>query len=374
MKVKTLIAATVVGMCFGSCLMARASDPVVCSAVDARGDAATVTILEHNLSLQIVSATDGKTVALTASIKEDGLFGCRVFFDSKNRYAAIGVNPLGLKTGLLNIIVADLTVNKVIGDFKVQPSAQMGESLNLVGFLQDSSSLTVLGSGAPNHPTKSFSTTLFRVTGEQERPTETQILPANTLSVGNVSFVDAAHNRLWLRSSPQFCPLLSVPLIGNGSVGVAVDEASAKAACDAERAIGYPDENTLITAVTREPSDLVTHVDLRQRNVEQLALPAPGGHGSYTTVERGVLSPGGQFFAILRNLLSNTFSGDAYSRGTEIDIVRVSPLKFIGKIRLTSDTDPASISIDHRNGLVKVLYFEDGKWKSEHLKDAAIPD
>ena len=365
---KLLIAATVMGMCLGSCLTARASDPVVCSAFNARGDAATVTLLEHKLSLQIAPAVGTKSVTLTASINDDGLLGCGAFFDSDNRYLAIGVNPIGLKTGPLDITVANLAVNKIIGNFAVQPSARMGESLKLVGFLRDSSSLAVLGSGAPDHPTKSFSTTLFRVTGKQENPTETRTLPANALSVGEVSFADAAHNRLWFKSSPQYCPMRSVPLVGNGPEVVAVDEASAKAACDVGRAIGYPDENTLITAVTREPSDLVTRVDLGQHSAQQLALPATGGRGSYTAVGRGVLSPDGKIFAVSRNLLSNSFLGDAHSHGTEVDVVQVSPLKFIGKVRLKSDTDAASISIDHRNGSVTVLYFEDGKWKSVHPK------
>jgi len=365
---KALITATVVGMCLGSCVTARASDPVVCSAFDARGDAATVTLQEHKLNLQIAPAVGGKSVTLTASINDEGLLGCGVFFDSKNRYAAVGVNPLGLETGPLNIIVADLTANKIIGNFTVQPSVRMGESLKLVGFLRDSSSLAVLGSGVPDHPTKSFSTTLFRVTGKQENPPETRTLPPNTLSAGNVSFADAAHNRLWFKSSPQFCPLRSVPLMGNGPEGVAVDEASAKAACDVGRAIGYPDENTLITAVTREPSDLVTRVDLGQHSAEQLALPAPGGHGTYTAVGRGVLSPDGQVFAVSRNLLSNSFSGDAHSHGTEVDVVQVFPLKIIGKVLLKPDADPASLSIDHENGTVTVLSFQNGRWELKSLK------
>jgi hypothetical protein len=102
----------------------------MCSAFDARGEAATVTLLEHKLSLQISTAFGGKSVTLTTSISDDGLLGCGVFFDSENRYAAVGVNPIGLKTGPLEITVADLAANKIIGNFEVQPSARMGESLN----------------------------------------------------------------------------------------------------------------------------------------------------------------------------------------------------------------------------------------------------
>jgi hypothetical protein len=67
-------------------------------------------------------------------------------------------------------------------------------------------------------------------------------------------------------------------------------------------------------------------------------------------------------------VLSNSFSGDAHSQGTEVDIVQVSPIKLIGKIRLKPDVDPASLSIDHRNGTVTVLSFQDGKWASQRLQ------
>jgi hypothetical protein len=362
------IVAAVTGICLCSCLTARASDPFACSAFNKQGEAATATFVRPTLRLQLTPAGNAKPLALSAVMDDAGLDSCSIFFDSEHRYVAVGVNHLGLKPGPLFVVVADLGTGAFLSNFTVQPSAEAGESLKLVGFLHGDPDLIVLGSGAPDHPAKAFSTTLFHVNGQQANPSATRSLPANALGVGNVSLVDAANDRLWFKNSPQFCPLRSVPLASSGPEGARVDEPGAQAVCDVGSAIGYPDENTLITAVTREPSDLVTRVDLAQHSVEQLALPATGGHGSYTAVGQGILSPDGQVFAVSRDLLSISFLGDGHSHGTEVDVVQVSPLKVIGKVRLKSDTDSASISIDHRNGAVTVLSFENGRWNTEHLK------
>jgi hypothetical protein len=167
---------TAIGMCLCSCLVAKDSYPVACSAFNGRGDAATAILADRSLSLQITPAADGKPLSLSASISDDGLIGCGVFFDRSSRYVAVGVNHLGLKSGPLNITVADLVTNRLIGSFVVQPNADVGVSLKLAGFLPRSAVLVVLGTGAADHPTKSFSTTLFAVTGEQEKPSQTRTL------------------------------------------------------------------------------------------------------------------------------------------------------------------------------------------------------
>jgi hypothetical protein len=363
---KPLIKTAVMGICLASCLTASASYPVVCSAFDKRGDSVMVTLAEQKLTLQISRASGG-TLPLSTAASEGGLQGCRVFFDKDSHYIAVGLSHLGLTAGPLRIVAVDLTTGKFAGDFTV-PNAGLGASLKLAGFFRDKPSLVVLGSGAPDHPTGAFSTAIFRLTGEQENPPETRTLPADTEGVGNVSFADAAHNRLWFKSKPQFCPLRSVPLVGDGSDGAMVDEAEAKAACDVGDAIAYPNEDTVITAVTREPKDLVIRVDLAEHKVAQIELPSSEGHGGYTSVGRAVVSPDGEVFAVSRNLLSNSLLGDAHSRGTEVDIVQVSPLKVIGKVLLKPDADTASLSIDHRNGMVTVLSFQSGQWGSKSLK------
>ena len=355
------------GICLASCPAANASYPVVCSAFDGQGDAVTATLAGQKLALQI-SRASGVPLSLSTSASEGGLLRCNAFFDKDSHYMAVGLSHLGLKTGPLRIVVANLITGKFIGDFVV-PNDGLGASLKLAGFLRDKPTLVVLGSGAPDHPTKVFSTAVFRVTGEQENPPESRTLPTGAEGVGNVSFADATHNRLWFKSSPQFCPLRSVPLVGDGPDGARVDEPKAQAACDVGSAIAYPDGNSLITATSREPDDLITRVDFMAQSAEQLALPATGGHGSYTSVGTGMLSPDGRVFAVSRNLLSNSFSGDAHSQGVEVDIVQVSPLKIIGKVRLRPDADPASISIDHRGGAVTVLSFQNGKWSSQLLEE-----
>jgi hypothetical protein len=363
---KLLIKAVVMGICLASCLTASASYPVVCSAFDGRGDSVTVTLAEQKLTLQISRASGGP-LPLSTSAREGGLLGCRALFDKDSHYMAVGLSHLGLTAGPLRIVTVDLTTGKFAGDFTV-PNVVLGASLKLAGFLRGKSTLVVLGSGAPDHPTKAFSTALFQVTGEQEGSPETRNLPADAGSDGNVSFADAAHNRLWFKSSPQFCPLRSVSLVGEGPDEARVDEANAQAACDVESAIAYPDGNALITATTRQPDDLVTSVDFATHSAQQIALPETGGHGSYSSVEAGTLSPDGQVFAVSRTLLSNSLLGDAHSRGTEVDIVQVSPLKIIGKVLLKPEADPASLSVDHRNGGVTVLSFQGGKWSSQLLK------
>ena len=366
MKLLTKVAA--IGLSLASCLTANASYPVVCSAFDGQGDAATVTLSEQKLVFQISRASaSGGPLLLATSVAEGGLLRCNAFFDKESHYVAVGVGHLGLKGGPLRIVVVDVTTGRFIGDFAV-PNANLGASLKLAGFLSDKLTLVVLGSAAPDHPTKVFSTELFRVSGEPESLPENRALPAEGEGVGNVSFADPAHNRLWFKSSPKFCPLRSVPLVGDGADEARVDEANAQAACDVESAIAYPNGNTLIAATSREPNDLITSVDFTAHIAEELPLPSPGGHGSYTSVVGGTLSPDGQVFAVSRNLLSNSFSGDAHSHGTEVDIVQVSPLKFIAKVLLKPDADPASLSIDHHNGVVAVLSFQGGKWSSQFLK------
>lgn len=144
-----------------------------------------------------------------------------------------------------------------------------------------------------------------------------------------------------------------------------VDKANTQAACDVQSAIAYPSGNSVITATAREPGDLITSVDLAAHSAQQIVLPEAGGQGSYTGVESGTLSPDGQVFAVSRTVLANSLLGDAHSRGTEVDIVQVSPLKVVGKVLLKPDADPSGLSIDHRNGAVTVLSFEGGRWESK---------
>jgi hypothetical protein len=360
---KLITKAALTGLCLSPCLAASASNPVVCSAFDDRGDSATVTLTEQKLALEI-SRASGDPLLLSTSVNERGLLGCKVFFDKDSHYVAVGLNHLGLTPGPLRIVVTDLTTSKSVGDFEV-PNAGLGASLNLVGFLRNKPTLLVLGSAAADHPVDAFSTALFRVTGEQENPPETRTLPADAGSIGNPSFADAAHNRLWFKGTPQFCPMRSVRLVGEGPDEAVVDEPEAKAACDVADAIAYPNENTVITAVTRQPKDLVTRVDLGEHKVAQIELPSPRG---YTSIGRAVLSPDAEVFAVTRNLLSNdSLLGGARSRGTEVDILQVSPLKIIGKLLLRAEPHPASVSIDHRNGVVTVLSFQNGTWKSQTM-------
>src|ERR1700683_1720232 len=130
---KLLIKAAAMGICLASCLAANASYPVVCSAFDSQGDAATATLAEQKLVLQI-SRTSKGSLSLSTSVSEGGLLRCNAFFDKDRHYLAVGLSHLGLKVGPLRVAVADLTTGKFIGDFAV-PNASLGASLKLAGFL-----------------------------------------------------------------------------------------------------------------------------------------------------------------------------------------------------------------------------------------------
>ncbi len=319
--------------------------------------------------LRVSPASGAELISFSASSGNNGDIRCSIFFDKDALHIAVGMNPIGSNQGPLDIFVGDLATKKLTGSFSVHPGEGLGESLALVGFLRDSSSLVVLGSGARSHPTKSFSVTLFRVTGEQESSPETRALPENTGSVGNVSWVDATHNRLWLKSKTYHCPLRSIPLVGSGPEGAKVDESEAGAACDADIAIAYPDDDTIITALTRGDTDPVTEIDLLKHKAQQTDLLLP--RWRYTSVDGGALSPDGKFFAVSRELLSlSFFGGNEIFHGTDVDIVQVSPLKFVGKFHLEPTADSQSISIDHQNGAVAMLSFDfkSGIWKIARMK------
>jgi hypothetical protein len=203
--------------------------------------------------------------------------------------------------------------------------------------------------------------------GKQSSPTSQTVSEASS-QVGNPNYADVKNNRLWFQSSPEPCPLRSIPLIGASSENLTVTRTTCAAACDLLFARAYPSPNVLILVATRELTDLVWRIDLENQTSEQSELPKPARRGTYTSVERAVSSPDGQVFAVVRNLLSNSLFGDTRSRGHEIDVVQVSSLKVVGKVRLKSDADPASISIDHRSGDITVLGFQDGRWISQPLK------
>jgi hypothetical protein len=365
---RTSLLAAIAFVCLGSCQAAPIKFPTVCSAFDRLGDAATAIFSSGRAEILVLPGGGSKPLSFSTKTSNDpdGIFSCEIFFDQESRYVAVGLRPSGLKSGPLDIFVGDLTTKKLIGSFSVHPGATLGESLGLVGFLRDSSSLVVLGSGAPS--TRSFSVTRFRVTGELESTPEIRMRPENTGGVGNTSWVDAAHNRLWLKSENFHCPLRSIALAGSKPEGVTIDDSEAGAACDADIAIAYPDEDTIITALTRGNTDPVTEIDLLHHKTQRMDLTLPKGR--YTSVDGGTLSPDGKFFAVSRQILSLSFFGDTRSHGIEIDVVQVSPLKLIGNFHLEPTADSQSISIDHRNDAVTMLSFDfkSAKWNSERLQ------
>jgi hypothetical protein len=112
------------------------------------------TFARPTLGLQIKSAENAKPITLSAVMNDAGLVSCSVFFDNDNHYVVVGLNDLKLKPGPLFVVVVDLATGALVSNFTVQPSAGMGQTLKLAGFLNGASDLVVLGSGAPDHPAR----------------------------------------------------------------------------------------------------------------------------------------------------------------------------------------------------------------------------
>jgi hypothetical protein len=354
-----------------SCHAAQVKFPTVCSAFDRHGDAATVNFSERKLVISISPAGGGQPTAKSASVNEEGVIGCSVHFSADDHYMAVGLSHLGLRSGPLHVIVVDTTTSSVTGNFEVRSTSGTGQSIDLVGFLRGDPTLVVMGTGARDQPSSNFSITLFSVTGEQEASPVAHVAPEHTAINWDPRHADAKHNRFWFTSRPESCPFRFISLAGKESGNVNVDNPDARAACYVSRVIAYPGENSIIAAVTRQPSDLVTTIYLTQNGAQQISLPHPRGLGSYTSVDEGSLSPDGEYFAISRNVLYNAFfSGRGFSRGTEVDVVQVSPLKFVGAFHFKQTLASESISIDHRDGFVAALFFDfkSSRWGSERLK------
>jgi hypothetical protein len=325
-----------------------------------------VTLAEQKKTLQL-ARTSGEPLSLDLPRIDAKEIGCSVFFPHESRYVAVALTRLHSQADSLHIVVADTVTAKWVADFVVRAGGTLGTPLTLLGFLQDTSSLVVLGNNAGTSA-KAFAITLLDIHGKEEAPPTSRTVPDNTSQVGSPTYADVKNNRLWFNSSPEYCPLRSIPLVGNGPEGPIVKESTGHGACGFLFARAYPDADTLMMAATREPRDLVWRVDLKEHSAEEIELPATGGYGSYTSVESGLLSPDGKVFAVVRERLSNNFFGEAHNSGDEIDLVQVKPLKLLGKIRPKRTSAPASFAIEHQNGIVTVLGYWDGKWRREQVK------
>jgi hypothetical protein len=230
-----------------------------------------------------------------------------------------------------------------------------------VGFLQDQPRLLFLGI-AQHRPLHAFSEVVLDVNGKEETPPTVRVLPPHTL---NFWIADAQHNRLWLRSDPQFCPMLSIPLVGEETVTHTVDEP--EIACDGIELGAYPDSNTIILTVSPDYPALIK-LDLANRRAQKISLPrAPG---NLTGSGFPLASPNGQVVGVVRELSSTTWLGGARDHGYEVDVVQLAPLRVAGKLRLKADISDGSLSFDYHGGIATVLGFNErrNRWEFSRLK------
>jgi len=353
-----------------SCEAAQMTFPTVCSAFNARGDAATVTISGGKFMLRVMPGGGGEPISFPTPNGDNigGALSCRLFFDKASRYVAVGVRQ-EQQPYLLRVLVADLTANSWISRFTLEPKASGSSYLDLAGFLDGNPVLAVAAPTYGRDSAWTFPFTLFTIAGEQKETLAMQTAPDYAELRWNPNRIDALHNRILFFSTRKSCALLFLPISQGKSEEVEIDGNEARAACDAMSAIAFPDERTVITSATRGNTDPVTVVDLPSRTAHQLVLPQAES-GKFTSVDEGSLSPDGRYFAVARTIRSVTFFGNEREYGTEVDVVQVSPLKLIGKVLLNSTAAKKSISIDQRNGAITVLSFnfKSGRWNSERLK------
>lgn len=382
MKPRTLFIAIVATVLAPTtCLAAKAKRPAYpgeCSAFSVAGDSAAVTVTPERVAVTITSAA-GRRSQLSAPAGVDVRrardytysIACMAVFSADGRYLAVGYNQkspdrqvstaLHLLASAFRVIVVRLPAGKVKGDFVVSPGGPLRPPLMFVGFLQDQPRLLFLGI-APYEPLHAFSEVVFDVNGKQETPPTVRALPAHT---SNFWIADALHNRLWLRSSPQYCPMLSVPLVGKETVTHVVD--GPEIACDSIEPGAYPDSNTVVLTVSPDYPALIK-IDLANHRAQKISLPrAPG---NLTGGGFPLTSPDGQLVGVVRGLRSTAWPGGVSDHGYEIDVVQVAPLRVVGKLRLRADISGDSLSFDYHDGVAKVLGFNEGKnrWELRLLK------
>ena len=78
------------------------------------------------------------------------------------------------------------------------------------------------------------------------------------------------------------------------------------------------------------------------------------------------LSPDARVFGDVAELLGHTIFGGQHTKGYLVEVFDVGSLKLTGEVRLPASSDPVSVSIDHRDGIVTVLSYDGHQWRLDH--------
>lgn len=350
-----LFAIALVGIA-STCKAASTKYPVVCAAFDRSGDAVLVTISDETLRLEIESAAGMRrplAIPLRSALQL-GTTSCNVRFNTGNRLVAVGVNQSNESTPI-QIVVADLASSQILSNFLVMPDAVRGTDLNFAGFSLNQDILLVAGTIGVIGKNASISTRSYAFDGAEIAPMQSHELPRGDRFTSGDRWRDASHNRSLSIGVAKNCVLTLLPIVGGETHVVEMDGADGHIICDAST-VAFPDEEIMISAADRGHSHPVTSLNLITRKVEQVELP-PLAFGEFSSVIGSALSPDGHFVAISRIRRKLTFLGGESTPGFEVDVLQVSPLKFLGKILLSS-RHAEQISLGERDGKLAVLSFD----------------
>ena len=260
-------------------------------------------------------------------------------------------------------------------------------SPSLAGFLEGTGSLAVTG----EPPTKdgrgmqhgSFATLLFDSTGKQLVPVPTTRIYAHETDLFP-TYADARHNRMWfVRSNlisepysrqPLF-PVCSVTLVGEErTISEFVPSVQGQKRGDLWFSPGTfvsPDSNTILIA----EGSTVWHVDMHAQTVDHLALPKRAHFPTFDEIHgAAAISPDGQVIAVplTRHAVAFPYLMDNYVyKGTDIAVVRVSPLQLLEILPHEGAPGPVAFAVDHRQGRVTVLPYRQDRWERHEL-DATL--
>jgi len=337
----------------------KSAPKAACAAISSSGRSGAASLAAKNLNLEIIDPS-GHSTTLSAPLQTEG-DECRAVFDHKGNLLAVAIRKQFDSTQGLRILIADTEVPEWVANFSVEPQAGLQAPLSLVGFLQDTESLVVQGSGEKT--AKATAT----IVGTIVVDTAGKVLSAapfkRTLEGRAPSFTDAMHNRLWYLSSPHFCPIRSVTLTGNLMQGPDVASLPNERSYCLPNVVGYPDSDTLVLAATMSDSDAVWRIDLGAGTGERIAAPRDRFPKGDQIDGNGSLSPDGQVFAFARHQFSyGRFDNFSYM-GSDIVVVQVRPLRLLGVILPGDDLYQHEFAADHRDGKTSVLVFSSGVWK-----------
>lgn len=335
----------------------------VCAAISASGTSATVTLAARTLNLQITDAS-GHSNALSAPLQTER-DECHAVFDSNVNLLAVAVGRAFDAKQNLKIFIADTQTSKWLTSFSVEPQAGLSGPLWLAGFLDDSESLVVKGSGEKVGTARtSVGAILLDSSGKMldTKPFERGIA-GNPQNQRN-QFADSRNNRLWYLSYPQFCPIKSTTLTGEESPGPKIVKTPGKAdPCDLPNVIAFPDRNTVIIASTRADHDAVWRIDLGTDTGEEISAPRGRFPKGDQIDGSASLSPDGQVFAFSRHQFSYGHFDNFNYKGSDIVVVQVRPLRLLGVIDPKGDLYQNGFAVDHRDGNTTALVFSNGAWK-----------